>query len=234
MSTNPQDGSQPTVVLVHGAWADGSGWHGVYNLLKDTYSVRIVQNPTISLEGDVEATKMILDQHSEPVVLVGHSYGGVVITEAGNDPNVAALVYIAGFVPDQGETEETLIEAFPSDVPNAGDLILPPQEGFLLLDREKFHESFAGDLSADDAAFMADSQVPWGVEALTSSVSEAAWRSKPSWYLVATEDRMIPRPPSARCPRGRVLPSRRPRAATRSTCRGRMSSLRSSKRPLPR
>jgi pimeloyl-ACP methyl ester carboxylesterase len=234
MSTNPQDGSQPTVVLVHGAWADGSGWQGVYNLLKDDYTVRIVQNPTLSLEGDVAATKMILDQQSEPVILVGHSYGGVVITEAGNDPKVAALVYIAGFVPDQGETEETLIGTFPSDVPNAGDLILPPQDGFLLLDREKFHESFAADLSADEGAFMADSQVPWGVEALTSTVSEAAWRSKPSWYLVSTEDRMIPRPPSARCLSGRVRPSRRPRAATRSTCRGRMSSLRSLKRPLPR
>src|SRR5215207_5486135 len=104
MSTNPQDGSQPTVVLVHGAWADGSGWQGVYNLLKDDYSVRIVQNPTLSLEGDVAATKMIIGQQSEPVILVGHSYGGVVITEAGNDPKVAALVYIAGFVPDQGET----------------------------------------------------------------------------------------------------------------------------------
>jgi pimeloyl-ACP methyl ester carboxylesterase len=196
MSTNPQDGSQPTVVLVHGAWADGSGWQGVYNLLKDTYSVRIVQEPNLSLEGDVAATKMILGQQSEPVILVGHSYGGVVITEAGNDPKVAALVYIAAFVPDQGETEETLIGTFPSGVPSAGDLILlPPQDGFLLLDREKFHESFAGDLSADDAAFMADSQVPWGVEALSGTVSEAAWRSKPSWYLVATEDRMIP--PSA-------------------------------------
>jgi len=164
MSTNPQEGSRPTVVLVHGAWADGSGWQGVYNLLKDTYSVRIVQNPTLSLEGDVAATKMVIGQQSEPVILVGHSYGGVVITEAGNDPKVAALVYIAAFVPDQGETEETLIGTFPPGVPNAGDAILPPQEGFLLLDREKFHDSFAADVSADEAAFMADSQVPWGVE----------------------------------------------------------------------
>src|SRR5215213_2399150 len=124
MSTTPQDGSQPTVVLVHGAWADGSGWQGVYNLLKDAgYSVRIVQNPTMSLEGDVAATKMIIGQQSEPVILVGHSYGGAVVTEAGNDPKVAALVYIAGFVPDQGETEETLIGTFPSGVPNAGDAI---------------------------------------------------------------------------------------------------------------
>src|SRR5215208_206148 len=197
MSTNPQDGSQPSVVLVHGAWADGSGWQGVYNLLKDDYSVRIVQNPTLSLKGDVAATKMTLGQQSEPVILVGHSYGGVVITEAGNDPKVAALVYIAAFVPDQGETEETLIGTFPSGVPNAGDAILPPQDGFLLLEREKFHDSFAADVSAEEAAFMADSQVPWGVEALSGTVGEAAWRSKPSWYLVATEDGMIP-PPAQR------------------------------------
>jgi pimeloyl-ACP methyl ester carboxylesterase len=192
MSTNPQDGSRPTVVLVHGAWADGSGWQGVYDQLKDTYSVRIVQEPNLSLEGDVEATKMVIGQQSEPVILVGHSYGGVVVTEAGNDPKVAALVYIAAFVPDQGETEETLIGTFPPGVPHAGDAILPPQDGFLLLDREKFHDSFAADVSANEAAFMADSQVPWGVEALTGTVGEAAWRGKPSWYLVATEDRMIP------------------------------------------
>ena len=175
MSTNLQDGSQPTVVLVHGAWADGSGWQGVYDLLRqDDYSVRIVQNPTLSLEGDVAATNMIVGQQSEPVVLVGHSYGGVVITEAGNDPKVAALVYIAGFVPDQGETEEKLIGTFPPGEPSAGDAILPPQDGFLLLDREKMPASFAGDLSADEGAFMADSQVPWGVEALSGMVSEAA------------------------------------------------------------
>jgi pimeloyl-ACP methyl ester carboxylesterase len=197
MSTNPQDGSRPTVVLVHGGFADGSGWQGVYNELKDDYSVRIVQEPNLSHEGDVKATKMIIGQQSEPVILVGHSYGGAVITEAGNDPKVAALVYIAGFVPDQGESVETLIGNFPPGEPNAGDAILPPQDGFLFLDREKFHEQFAGDLSADEAAFMADSQVPWGVEALSGTIGEAAWRSKPSWYLVATEDRMIP-PPAQR------------------------------------
>src|SRR5919112_486092 len=179
MSTNPQEGSKPTVVLVHGAWADGSGWRGVYDLLRqDGHEVRVVQNPTVSLQEDVAATKIIIGQHSDPVVLVGHSYGGTVITEAGNDPKVAALVYIAGWVPDAGESQETLIARVPSGVPSAGDLILPPQEGFLLLDREKMPASFAGDLGADEGAFMADSQVPWG--------------SKPSWYLVATEDRMIP------------------------------------------
>jgi len=187
----------PTVVLVHGGFADGSGWQGVYNLLKDDYSVRIVQEPNLSHEGDVAATRMIIGQQSEPVIFVGHSYGGAVITEAGNHPNVAALVYIAAFVPDQGESVETILGTFPPGEPNAGDAILPPQDGFLFLDREKFHEQFAGDLSADEGAFMADSQVPWGVEALSGTIGEAAWRSKPSWYLVATEDRMIP-PPTQR------------------------------------
>ena len=197
MSENPQEGSQPSVVLVHGGFADGSGWQGVYNLLKDTYSVRIVQEPNLSHEGDVEATKMIIGAQSDPVILVGHSYGGAVVTEAGNDPKVAALVYIAAFVPDQGESVETILGTFPPGEPNAGDAILPPKDGFLFLEREKFHDTFAGDLSADKAAFMADSQVPWGVEALGGTISEAAWRSKPSWYLVATEDGMIP-PPAQR------------------------------------
>jgi pimeloyl-ACP methyl ester carboxylesterase len=186
------NGGAPTIVLVHGGFADGSGWKGVYDLLKDDYSVRIVQEPNLSHEGDVEATKMITGAQSGPVVLVGHSYGGAVITEAGNAPEVAALVYIAAFAPDQGESVETILGTFPPGEPNAGDAILPPQDGFLFLDREKFHEQFAGDVSADEAAFMADSQVPWGVEALSGTISEAAWRSKPSWYLVSTEDRMIP------------------------------------------
>jgi pimeloyl-ACP methyl ester carboxylesterase len=197
MSANPQGGSQPTIVLVHGGFADGSGWQGVYNLLKDTYNVRIVQEPNLSHQGDVAATMMILGQQSEPVILVGHSYGGAVITEAGNDPKVAALVYIAAFVPDEGESVETILGTFPPGEPNAGDAILPPQDGFLFLDREKFHDTFAADVSAEEAAFMADSQVPWGVEALSGTISEPAWRSKSSWYLVATEDRMIP-PPTQR------------------------------------
>src|SRR5215207_9900929 len=196
MSTNPQDGTQPTVVLVHGGFVDGSGWQGVYNLLKDSYNVRVVQNPTLSLEGDVAATKMIIGAQSEPVILVGHSYGGAVITEAGNDPKVAALVYIAAFVPDEGESVQTILGKAPPGVTMMPP-ILPPQDGFLFLDREKMPASFAGDLSADEGAFMADSQVPWGVEALSGTISEAAWRSKPSWYLVATEDGMIP-PPAQR------------------------------------
>ena len=186
------NGGAPTIVLGHGGFADGSGWRGVYDLLKDDYSVRIVQEPNLSHGGDVEATEMIIGQQSEPVILVGHSYGGAVITGAGNLPNVAALVYIAAFAPDEGESVETILGTFPPGEPNAGDAILPPQNGFLFLEREKFHEQFACDVSADEAAFMADSQVPWGVEALGGTIGEAAWRSKPSWYLVATEDRMIP------------------------------------------
>ena len=187
---------QGTVVLVHGGFVDGSGWQGVYGLLKeDGYNVAIVQNPTLSLEGDVAATKRVIEAQDEPVILVGHSYGGAVITEAGNDPNVAALVYIAAFAPDKGESVNTLIGGFPKDGP--APPILPPQDGFLFLDREKFHDSFAADVNAELAAFMADSQVPWGVDALGGTISEAAWRSKPSWYLVATDDRMIP-PPAQR------------------------------------
>jgi len=181
------------VVLVHGGFVDGSGWEGVYGILKrDGYKVSVVQNPTLSLEGDVAATKLIIDAQSEPVILVGHSYGGAVITAAGNDPNVAALVYIAAFAPDEGESVNTLIADPPPDAPVPP--ILPPQDGFLFLDREKFHASFAGDVDGDKAAFMADSQVPWGVDALGGTISEAAWRSKPSWYLLTTEDRMIPPP----------------------------------------
>ena len=180
-----------TVVLVHGGFVDGSGWQGVYSILrKDGFSVSVVQNPTLSLEGDVAATKRVVDAQSEPVILVGHSYGGAVITEAGNDPNVAALVYIAGFAPDTGESVNALIGGFPKDAP--GPPILPPQDGFLFLDREKFHDSFAADVDPELAAFMADSQVPWGVDALGGTVSEAAWRNKPSWYLITSDDRMIP------------------------------------------
>jgi pimeloyl-ACP methyl ester carboxylesterase len=195
-ATASTNGGVPTVILVHGGFVDGSGWQGVYSLLKqDGFSIRIVQNPTVSLQGDVAATKFIIDAQSEPVILVGHSYGGAVITEAGNDPKVAGLVYIAAFAPDTGESLETLIADSPPGAPMPP--ILPPRDGFLFLEREKFHASFAGDLSAEQAAFMADSQVPWGVEALSTTISEPAWRNKPSWYLVATEDRMIP-PPAQR------------------------------------
>jgi len=179
------------VVLVHGGFVDGSGWEGVYGLLtKDGYDVSVTQHPTLSLDDDAAAVKRIVDAQGGPVVLVGHSYGGAVITEAGTDANVSALVYVAAFVPDTGESVNKLIEGFPQDGPQPP--ILPPQDGFLFLDREKFHDSFAADVDADLAAFMADSQVPWGLEALGGTISEAAWRTKPSWYLVTTEDRMIP------------------------------------------
>ena len=185
-----------TVVLVHGGFVDGSGWQGVYSLLsKDGYSVSVVQNPTLSLEDDVAVVKRAIDAQSEPVILVGHSYGGAVMTEAGNHPNVAALVYIAAFAPDKGESVNTLIADPPPGAPVPP--ILPPQDGFLFLDREKFAASFAADVDPELAAFMADSQVPWGVDALGETISEPAWRTKPSWYLVTTEDRMIP-PPAQR------------------------------------
>jgi pimeloyl-ACP methyl ester carboxylesterase len=179
------------VVLVHGGFVDGSGWEGVYKALKkDGYKVSIVQNPTISLADDVAVTKRILAAQDGPTVLVGHSYGGVVITEAGNDPKVAGLVYIAAFAPDKGESVSSLIKNPPPGAPVPP--ILPPQDGFLFLDRAKFPASFAADVSADSAAFMADSQVPWGVEALGGAISDPAWKTKPSWYLVSTDDKMIP------------------------------------------
>jgi pimeloyl-ACP methyl ester carboxylesterase len=184
------------VVLVHGGFVDGSGWQGVYHRLTGHgYHVSVVQNPTLSLAGDVAAARQIIDRQPGPVVLVGHSYGGVVITEAGNHDRVAALVYIAAFAPDAGESVNTLIADPPPGAPTPP--ILPPTNGFLFLDREKFHASFAGDLPADQAAFMADSQVPWGVDALVGTISQPAWRTKPNWYLVTTEDRMIA-PPAQR------------------------------------
>lgn len=188
--------SKPAIVLVHGGFVDGSGWQGVYKILrKDGYTVSIVQNPTISLADDVAATKRIIAAQDGPVILVGHSYGGVVVTEAGNDPKVAGLVYIAAFAPDKGESVATLIQDPPPGAPVPP--ILPPQDGYLFLDKAKFPASFAADVDAESAAFMADSQVPWGVEALSGTISEPAWKTKASWYLVSTDDKMIP-PPAQR------------------------------------
>jgi pimeloyl-ACP methyl ester carboxylesterase len=191
LSQTKASGGVKNVVLVHGGFVDGSGWQGVYRALKkDGYTVSIVQDPTISLADDVAVTKRTLAAQNGPVILVGHSYGGVVITEAGNDPKVAGLVYIAAFAPDKGESVNALIKDPKPGAPVPP--ILPPQDGFLFPDRAKFRASFAGDVGADAAAFMADSQVPWGVEALGGAITEPAWKTKKSWYLLTTDDKMIP------------------------------------------
>jgi pimeloyl-ACP methyl ester carboxylesterase len=185
-----------SIVLVHGGFVDGSGWQPVYKILKgEGFNVHIVQNPTLSLADDVAVTKRVIASAAGSVILVGHSYGGAVVTEAGNDPKVKGLVYIAAFAPDKGESVSSLIA---NPAPGAPvPPILPPQDGFLFLDRSKFAASFAADVEPELAAFMADSQVPWGVEALAGAISNPAWRSKPSWYLVAADDKMIP-PPAQR------------------------------------
>jgi pimeloyl-ACP methyl ester carboxylesterase len=186
-----QSGPVKSIVLVHGGFVDGSGWEGVYKILKrDGYKVTIVQNPTISLQDDVAVTKRALAAADGNVILVGHSYGGAVITEAGTDPKVAGLVYITAFAPDQGESIAKLTS---NPAPGAPvPPILPPKDGFLSLDKTKFAASFAADVKPELASFMAESQVPWGVNALTGEVTVPAWKTKPSWYLVATEDKMIP------------------------------------------
>jgi len=191
MSQTSQPGNVRNVVLVHGGWVDGSGWEGVYKALKKSgYAVTIVQEATTSLADDVATTKRAIASQNGPVILVGHSYGGTVITEAGNDPKVVGLVYVAAFAPDRGESVSTLIK---DPVPGAPvPPILPPVDGYLLLDKAKFPASFAGDVSLEKASFMADSQVPWGVNALSGTISEPAWRTKPSWYLLTTDDKMIP------------------------------------------
>ena len=184
------------VVLVHGGFVDGSGWEAVYRLVRnDGHTVTVVQNPTNSLSDDVRVTKRAIATLDGPVLLVGHSYGGVVITETGNDPKVVGLVYIAAFAPDSGESVSSLIKDPPPGAPVPP--ILPPQDGYLFLDKAKFRASFAADVDAGKAEFMAASQVPWGVEALDGRISQPAWKTKPSWHLVATDDRMIP-PPAQR------------------------------------
>ncbi|NVB81873.1 MAG: alpha/beta hydrolase [Kofleriaceae bacterium] len=181
------------IVLVHGGFVDGSGWEGVYKLLRgDGFRVSVVQNPTTSLADDVEATKLVLADHYRPVLLVGHSYGGAVITEAGHDSKVVGLVYIAAFAPDDGESVDSILKAAPVGSPQPP--ILPPRGGFLFLDRIQFATAFAGDVDPVTAAFMADSQVPWGVGALTGTIGHAAWKTRPSWYLVTTQDKMIAPP----------------------------------------
>jgi pimeloyl-ACP methyl ester carboxylesterase len=194
-SKNSENGnrahSSKTIVLVHGGFVDGSGWAGVYQNLKSKgYNVVVVQNPTKSLADDVATTKAAIESVEGEVVLVGHSYGGVVITEAGTHPKVSSLVYITAFAPDKGESVASLIANPPPGAPVPP--ILPPKDGYLFLDRSKFAASFAADVEADTASFMADSQVPWGVEALSGAVTQPAWRTKPSYYLIASEDKMIP------------------------------------------
>ena len=190
------------IVLVHGGFVDGSGWSDVHRLLTaDGYKVTIVQNPTTSLADDVAVTRRTLAAQDGPAILVGHSYGGVVISEAGTDPHVKGLVYVAAFAPDKGESVSSLIA---NPVPGAAvPPILPPQDGFLFLDKAKFAAAFAADVSPKTAAFMADSQVPWGVAALAGEVTAPAWKAKPSWYLVAADDKMIP-PPAQRAMAGRA------------------------------
>ena len=184
------------IVLVHGGFVDGSGWQPVHRILTGKgFNVSVVQNPTLSLADDVAVTKRAIASSDGPVILVGHSYGGAVVSEAGTDPKVKGLVYIAAFAPDRGESVSSLIA---NPAPGAPvPPILPPQDGFLFLDRSKFAASFAADVDPELASFMADSQVPWGVEALAGAVSNPAWRSKPSWYLVTADDKMIP-PPAQR------------------------------------
>src|SRR5258706_5289106 len=185
-----------TIVLVHGGFVDGSGWQGVHDILKkDGYNVSVVQNPTTSLAGDVATTKNAIAAQDGPVILVGHSYGGAVISEAGTDPKVAALVYITAFAPDKGESVNTLIANPPPGAPVPP--ILPPQNGFLFLDKAKFAASFAADVAPEQAEFMADSQVPWGLEALSGAITAPAWRVQPRWDLVATPNKKIP-PPAPR------------------------------------
>ena len=189
--------ANPTIVLVHGAFADASSWSRLYaELAGDGLAIKAPPNPLRGVTvDDAEYTKGVIKQIQGPVLLVGHSYGGAVITEAGTDPQVVGLVYIAAFAPDKGESVSTLIANPPPGAPVPP--ILPPQEGFLFLDKAKFHASFAADVDEAKAAFMADSQVPWGVGAPSGTISEPAWKTKPSWYLVATDDKMIP-PPAQR------------------------------------
>jgi pimeloyl-ACP methyl ester carboxylesterase len=178
------------VVLVHGGFVDGSGWEAVYNVLtKKGYHVTVVQNPTITLADDVAVTKRAIDAQDGSVILVGHSYGGVVISSAGDDPKVAGLVYICAFAADNGDSVLSLIKTAPADAP--APPILPPQDGFLFLDRQKFASAFAGDVNPEIANFMANSQVPWGLEAASAGATASAWKTKPSWYLLTTEDHMI-------------------------------------------
>ena len=185
------DTSIKNIVLVHGAWADGSGWKGVYDILvKDGYNVTIVQEPETSFQDDVSATKRILALQDGPSILVAHSYGGAIITEAGMEPSVAGLVYVAAHMPDAGEKESDDGKRFPSDLAKSGAIKKTP-DGFTYIDPAQFHELFAADLPVDQAAFMAGSQVFNFADNFSATITTAAWRTKPSWMLVAGSDRTI-------------------------------------------
>ena len=179
------------IVLVHGAWADGSGWKGVYDILvKDGYNVSIVQEPETTFQEDVAATKRVLALQDGPCILVGHSYGGAVITEAGTDSSVVGLVYIAAHMPDAGESEAEVGKRFPSDL-SKSNAVKKTADGFTYLDPAQFQEYFAADVPAAQAAFMARSQVLNADANFKAVITTAAWRTKPSWMLVATKDRAI-------------------------------------------
>ena len=191
LSAQNEDRRIRNIVLVHGAWADGSGWKGVYDILvKDGYNVRLVQEPETSFKEDVAATKRVLAQLDGPCILVAHSYGGAVITEAGTDPSVAGLVYVAAHMPDVGESEADDGKRFPSDL-SKSTAIKKTADGFTYLDPAQFHEYFAADLSAEQAAFMARSQVLNAADNFKAVITTPAWKSKPSWMVVPTKDRTI-------------------------------------------
>jgi pimeloyl-ACP methyl ester carboxylesterase len=191
LSAQNQEHRVRNIVLVHGAWADGSGWKGVYDILvKDGYNVTIVQEPETSFPDDVTAVKRILALQGGPSILVAHSYGGAVITEAGNDPSVVGLVYVAAHMPDSGEKESDDGKRFPSDLAKSG-AIKRTSDGFTYVDPAQFHELFAADLPGDQAAFMARSQVLNLAGNFSATITTAAWRTKPSWMLVAGSDRTI-------------------------------------------
>lgn len=193
---------KPTIVLVHGAFVDGSGWAGVHRILDaNGYRVVVVQNPTITLADDVAATRRAIAATEGDVVLVGHSYGGAVVTEAGTDPKVRSLVYIAAFAPDAGESVAKMVPPPAPDAPPSP--ILAPVDGFLSIDKKAFPAAFAADVSPEVARFMADSQQPWGVAAFAGEVNAPAWKAKPSWYLIPGNDRIIP-PPAQRMMAGRA------------------------------
>lgn len=187
----PANNNPVSIVLVHGAFVDASGWRAVYDrLTQDGYEVLVVQNPTVTLEGDVEATRQVIAKASKPVVLVGHSYGGAVITEAGTDPKVEKLVYLAAFAPEVGESVHELATRPAPGEPGAP--LLPPSNGFLLVDPAKFPTSFAQDVDVSITGFMAVAQVPWGLGAVEHKITRAAWKDKPVRYMLTTQDRMIP------------------------------------------